>query len=428
MAAALSRAGWVIGLLAWLVLVLSSHGQTGAPANSPSDVAPLVIPAPFAVPPPAPLSSTQPPVVAERWFLMQSVQGSWIGAGLEGQRLLVSGWTQASFTASTDDHDQLPLAFNYKANQFLLQQNWLRIDRTVVTSRTSEPSFGFRFDTLLPGSDYRFTVARGLFDGQLTANRGTPNTYGIDPIQFYGEAYFPTLARGVDVKVGRFFSQYGIESTDAISNVLASHSYTDIYDPFTHTGILTLTKLTDVWSVQAGAVLGSDDFIDRVDNATFIGSVKWAPTDQRNSVLVNVIAGQGRFNQQRNFHNPELLDLVFTHKFDPRLNYLFETLYGLTNNVPNIGTANWLGILNYLTYDFTSQVSGTTRLEFFNDFQGQRTGFKGTYVDLTAGFRYRPVKWLQLRQEVRYDYNNDTAPFEGKHGLFTATSDVILRW
>ena len=364
----------------------------------------------------------------ERWFLMQEAQGSWLGAALEEQRLLVSGWTQTSFTASTDDHDQLPLAFNYKANQFLLQQNWLRIDRTVLTSGTSEPSFGFRFDTILPGSDYRFTVARGLFDGQLTANRGTPNTYGIDPIQFYGEAYVPTIARGFDVKVGRFFSQYGIESTDAISNALASHSYTDIYDPFTHTGVLTQTKLTDVWSVQAGAVLGSDDFIDRVDNATFIGSVKWAPTDQRDSVLVNVIAGQGRFNQPRNFHNPELLDLVFTHKFDPRLTYFFESLYGLTNNVPNVGTANWLGILNYLVYDFTSQVSGTTRLEFFDDFQGQRTGFPGLYVDLTAGFRYRPVKWLQLRQEVRYDYNTETAPFEGKHGLFTAASDMILRW
>jgi hypothetical protein len=49
-------------------------------------------------------------------------------------------------------------------------------------------------------------------------------------------------------------------------------------------------------------------------------------------------------------------------------------------------------------------------------------------VDLTAGFRYRPVKWLQLRQEVRYDYHTQTAPFEGKHGLFTAASDVILRW
>jgi hypothetical protein len=33
-----------------------------------------------------------------------------------------------------------------------------------------------------------------------------------------------------------------------------------------------------------------------------------------------------------------------------------------------------------------------------------------------------------LRPELRYDYNGESSPFEGRHGLFTAGTDLILRW
>jgi hypothetical protein len=33
-----------------------------------------------------------------------------------------------------------------------------------------------------------------------------------------------------------------------------------------------------------------------------------------------------------------------------------------------------------------------------------------------------------VRPEIRYDYNNQSAPFEGHHGLVTAGADLILRW
>ena len=59
------------------------------------------------------------------------------------------------------------------------------------------------------------------------------------------------VAQGLDVKIGHFFSLYGVETTDTINTPLFSHAYTDLYDPFTHTGILTTTKLSDAWAVQA---------------------------------------------------------------------------------------------------------------------------------------------------------------------------------
>jgi hypothetical protein len=415
--------GAAVGLAAPLDIQPTPTG--GPPGGETLDFIASFVHAPVAAPAPSPAA---PPAAADRWLLMQALQGTWEGSLLDENRLSLSGWIDASFTASSDRSSNLPMGFNDLPNQFALQQNWIRFERSVVTSDTTEPTFGFRTDWILPGIDYRYTVARGLFSEQLTADHGQPNTYGIDPIQFYGEAYFPTIAQGMDVKVGRFFALYGIETVDAISNMFLSHSYTDIYDPYTHTGIVTTTKLSDAWTVQAGLVLGSDIFIDPADTPTFIGSVKWTDAQQRDTVLFNVILGSGRFNQEQNFHNPEVFDLIYTRKLSDRLTYNFESLFGFTTNVPEIGTAEWFGILNYLTWQLTPRLATTARLEFFDDIQGQRTGFPGLYTDLTVGLSFQPIKGITFRPEVRYDNQDESAPFEGKHWLLTASTDMIVRW
>jgi hypothetical protein len=159
-----------------------------------------------------------------------------------------------------------------------------------------------------------------------------------------------------------------------------------------------------------------------------MGSVKWAPPGGRDSVLLSFIAGPGRFDVAHNFNNPNLVDLVYTHQANPRLAYNFEGLVGYQDRVPRIGTAHWFSEINYLTYTFTPRVSGTARLGFFDDEQGQRTGFAGLYTVLTAGVALKPRPGIIFRPELRYDYNGESRPFENKHGLFTATADVILRW
>jgi hypothetical protein len=368
---------------------------------------------------------TPPP---ERWPLMKLLQGTWAGYLMEGNRLQFSGWVDMSYTASSDRARNDPLGWNYRANDFLLQQNWLRFERTVVTSGTTEPTFGFRTDWLLPGSDARYTISRGLFSGQLTSVNGHAVTYPIDPIQFYGEAYFPTVGQGLDVKVGRFVALYGLETNAAIDNAIWSHAYSFVYDPFTHTGLLGTLKATPAWTVQTGLVLGSDVFIDPAATPTSIGGVRWAPPGGRDSVLFTWIVGPGRFNQRREFHNPDLFDVVYAHQFNPRLTYTLEILYALTTNVPDIGFADWLGVIQYATWVLTPRLNGNARLEFFDDFQGMRTGFAGLYTALTLGLNFRPYRSVILRPEIRYDRNGQSRPFEGKHDLFTAGTDVILRW
>jgi Putative beta-barrel porin-2, OmpL-like. bbp2 len=371
-------------------------------------------------------STTQP--TPDRWLLMRTLQGSYPGALLADYRMQVLGWTDVGFTGSTDRRSNLPMGFNYRANEPVLQQNWLRVERTVVTTGTTEPTFGFRTDTILPGSDYRFTLARGLFDRQLTANDGQPSIYGIDPVQFYAEAYFPTVWRGLDVKVGRFYAQYGVQSIEAPNNALYSHTYTFLDNPFTQTGIVATATLTDMWTVQAGLVNGDDVFISPGMAPTFIGSVKWTSPDQRSTATLATILGSGRFNEQHNLNNANLLDLIFTHKVSARLTYTFESLTGYETGVPDIGTARWIGVVNYLTYTLTPRLSGTARVEFWDDPQGLRTGFRGLYSVPTLGMQFKLRSDVVIRPEIRFDYNDQTRPFEGHHGMITAGTDLILRW
>jgi hypothetical protein len=398
-------------------------GQAGgAPAEPPAAEAPV----PSGPTPEAPKAAAVPP--ADRWLLMKALQGTWAGALLDSERMQLTGWADMSYTASSDRRTNLPMGFNYQANEFLLQQNWIRFERTVVTSGTTEPTFGFRSDWILPGSDYRFTLARGIFDSQLTASNGRPITYGVDPIQFYAEAYFPTIGQGLDVKFGRFFCIYGVESNAAVDNAIWSHAYTFIYDPFTHSGVMGTLKLTPAWTAEAGLVTGSDIFIAPPAVPTTCGRVIWAPPGGPDSVLFAWIVGPGRFNQEQQFHNPEVFDLIYNHRFNPRLIYNLEALYGFTYNVPKTGFANWMGLIDYLTYTVTPQLNTNARLEFFDDFQGQRTGFAGLYTVLTLGLNFRPYKSVIIRPEIRYDRNWQSRPFDDRHDLFTAGSDIILRW
>lgn len=361
----------------------------------------------------------EPKKEPESGLLQKALQPTAVGAWLDANRIRVGGWTNGSFTGSTVTGNQLPYGFNYLGNEFLLQQNWLRIDRPVDRD-AGEVDLGFRFDTILPGSDYRFTLARGLWDDQT-------GRYGIDPVQFYAELYLPEVAQGLSVKVGRFFAPYGVESIAAPDSPLGSRSYSFIYNPFTQTGVLANLKLSNEWSLKGGVVTGNDVFLDPASSTTFVGGFTWTPDRGETTVDFTTLLGDGRFDQRENFHNPQVFDVVVSRKLGEKTTWKLETLYGFTNDVPTLGYAHWFGITNYLIHEWDKKLSTTARLEFFDDIQGQRTGTRGLYTAGTVGVAYKPTEWLWLRPEVRLDHN-DNRPFAGKATLFTATLDVIVNW
>ena len=127
------------------------------------------------------LGGNPAPVPTERYWLEQGLDR--LGVGELPFR--VYGWSQVSYTASSTDRFNTPTTFNDRAESFQLQQNWLEVVRSIDTSR-AETQYGFRVASILPGYDYKYTQARGMWNDQSSRN-------GIDTTYVYGEMFLPTL-------------------------------------------------------------------------------------------------------------------------------------------------------------------------------------------------------------------------------------------
>ncbi len=396
---------------------------------------PVVVQAPLLPPAAAPVAPAATPATvapADRWLFMKAVQGTWEGDILVGNRLNLYGWTEGSYTYGSHGRGPWPMSAQSPTNEFLGNQNWLVFERTVVTSGTTEPTFGFHTAWILPGTDARYTTSRYLLDHQHGVGDLTQSAYPIDLFHAYAEVYFPTIGRGLDVKIGKNAVPYFVETEDKVNNPLFSHSYIFYFGgPFTHTGLQANLKLTDEWAVEARIVTGSDITFGPGEQPTFVGSLSWTqPYGGRNTVLLSVVAGSGRFDQEHGQNNLNLVDLVYTHTFNPVLKYSLDAAAGYETNNPDPvnGTATWFGAAQYLTYTLSPRLSTTGRVEVFDDPQGLRTGFRGVYSAATGGVTFKPRKGLWFRPEVRYDYNTESRPFNGHHDLISLAADVILRW
>jgi hypothetical protein len=408
---------------------------------------------------PAAPTAAQP----DRWFLMKYLQGTYPGNVMYNNRMQIWGWTTMSFTPSSSNVDNnLPVTWTDRANRFLVNQHWTRIERPVITSGTTEPTWGYRFDFLF-GTDYRWTLPRGLWNSQLENSRGNVNLYGVDMISSYLEYYVPTFFQGLDIKVGRFFTPFGYESLETISSPLVSKSYSfNWFPPFTHFGALATCVFNPMWKAQAGIINGNDVWIgDPSERPRFLGTLTYTSPNLRDVVTLGTSLGKGGIGSGDTYNpatyglmsepagraNFNAFDLVWTHVINPRMNYALEAdyayQYGVPSNVPGgiirgnglsgpgaTGTAHWGGLAQYLIVNLSPKVQQITRFELWDDTDGQRTGFVGLYVSPTAGIVYKPYPWLMFRQELRYDYNGASTPFDNgtRHDLVTAAMDLTVRW
>lgn len=371
---------------------------------------------------------TPPPT---KYLLERSLAETRLGKLFEDRGIVVYGWTGMSANVSSASGTNLPTTFNDRANEFLLNQNWLHAEKTIDAAK-KEFQLGWNLDIILPGSDYRFTLPRGLWNDQLTRNDGRPELYGIDPVQFYAQAWLPNLGpNGTKLIAGRFVTHIGYELIQQVDTPFVSKSYLFQYNPFTHTGVWGTTQLTDDWSVGNGLATGIDTFFDAPTNKlTYLGQLKWAPKDGDTTAALNVVLTDPTYLSNANFTLFNCFNFLLTHKLSDKLNYVLDTTYSYTENAPvgGSGYADWYGAANYLIYNFADNWSTTLRAEVFNDSTGFRTGYEGLYTEATLGVGWKPCPGLLIRPSVRYDYNGYSRPFEGDHHLWTGTLEAVVRW
>jgi hypothetical protein len=145
-------------------------------------------------------------------------------------RVKVYGWYNFGFNASTSnkgDGANSPAAYYYNPNRVTPDQQVLYIERLPNTVQTDHVDYGFRFAQLW-GQDYRYTTSKGIFSQQLLARN---QEYGYDPVMFYFDLYIPHVAKGMNIRMGRYISLPDIEAQLAPNNYTYSHSLLYTIDP-----------------------------------------------------------------------------------------------------------------------------------------------------------------------------------------------------
>jgi hypothetical protein len=396
--------------------------------------------------------------------LMQALWSGPHGEAWKKSGVQIYGWLNAGCNVSTSHKSRyanFPEAYAEVSDACLPDQEVLYIERQPDTVQKDHFDWGFRL-TSLYGIDYRFTTAKGYFSHQLL---GKNYEYGYDLVMAYVDLYFPHVADGMNVRIGRYISLPDIEAQLAPNNYTYSHSLLYTFDAYTQTGINVTTKLNNHWMVQVGLSAGNDvaPWVGEPDaKPTFNGCVTFSWQEGRDShyaCLNSLNSGKYAYN------NLQSVYYTWYHKFgNSSWHTATEWWYMWEKNVPNISpgapapsasllingangafcdsltvlscTAREQAVVNYVEKQFSKHDYLTIRNEFFDDMRGQRTGTKSRYSEHLLGWGHWVGTTILFRPEIRFEHSYDLPAYDSpclpcgspgtKKSQFTASGDVIF--
>jgi len=396
----------------------------------------------------------------------------------------LGGWAQAGVTynaGSPNNGFNGPVTFGDRSAEFQLNQLYLFLQRSVATEG-NDFSWGWRADFMF-GTDSIFTQAYGVpsydvNDGRpLTRNTWDLNFlhnqnrfYDIALPQLYLEAYIP-VGNGLNVKAGHFYTPIGYEVVTSPDNFFYTHAYTMQYgEPFTHTGLLANYTFDKNWSTVAGLLTGSatggwdGGWNQQLGNWSGLLGGTWNTEDKTTSLNLTSTYGA---TSERSSTTWALYSIVAKHNLTDQLHAVVQHDHGFANGVLLNGRnqdATWYGINTYLMYDILDNLGVGVRGEWFRDNNGFRvcspgrvgaagnvdgsggyynfaappngvcTSAPASYYAFTVGLNYKPLKWITLRPNIRYDWVDGTntdgtvyKPFgNGKDGQFLFSTDAVI--
>jgi hypothetical protein len=368
------------------------------------------------------------------------------------------GWVDFGMnisTSHTGPYANAPAAYAQIANSFVLDQATFYIERVPDTIQRDHFDWGFRL-TNLYGFDYRFTTAEGYFSQQLLnnpkANGSIGNKYGYDPVMAYVDLYFPHVAQGMDVRIGRYISLPDIEAQLAPNNYSYSHSLTYTFDCYTQTGINATIKLSNHWTVQGGLSAGCEA-APWAKDAKLTGNVcaaySWAQGGDEIYVCANSIN-----DNKYNYNNLAAYYATWYHKFGQSKWHMdWETWYQYMKDTPNVNNpaaasllltnsngaycnnateltcfGNDYASVVYVTRQISKKDALIYRIEDFDDLKGQRTGYKSNYVETMLSWNHWIGSTVVFRPEIRYDHAFDALAYNSgtKKSQLMFAADMIL--
>jgi Putative beta-barrel porin-2, OmpL-like. bbp2 len=394
------------------------------------------------------------------------------GQKLKDSRITVYGWAQPGgnistsrtrFNYATGTGGNSPAAYSFEPNTVQLDQVAIYFERAPDEIQREHIDWGFRF-TDLYGTDYKYTFSNGLLSNQYT---DSAKQYGFDPVMYYLDFWFPHVAEGLNLRVGRYISLPDIEAQLAPNNITYSHSLLYTVDPYTQHGVVATTKLSRNWSVQAELSTGNDvaPWVKSERHLTPAVCAIWTSDSGKDNIypcMNGLNDGDWRWN------NVQDAVVTWYHKFNARWHTDTEVWYMWQGHTPNVNNAQgsaliaqhysylkygapggaicnlalvtcysyeW-AVLNYVNYQIGPRDIVTWRSDFLNDARGQRTGFKTRYAEFTLGYTHWVGDVIELRPEIRYEhsrdaqaYDNPTAqPGTGRRSQFMLAADAIFHF
>ena len=396
------------------------------------------------------------PVIGASWTqsspLMQAIWSGPNGDAWKKSAIQIYGWLNGGFNVSSSDkpgYSTLPAAYTERPNSFQPNQEVLYIEREPDTVQTDHFDWGFRIANLY-GIDYRFTTAKGIFSQQLLKEN---KEYGYDPVMFYADLYFPNVAQGMNVRIGRYISLPDIEAQLAPNNYTYSHSLTYTYDCYTQTGINATIKLNVHWKIQVGLSSGCEAaFWTRPDSkptVNFCAIYEWNNGYDNMYPCLNALNdGKYAYNNLNAIYN------TWYHRFRrfPSIHTDTEWWYMWERDVPNVNNpaaasllqtnANgavcdnaaeltcyapeW-SIVNYVEKQYGKHDYLTIRNEYFDDMRGQRTGFRSHYTEHLIGWGHWVGTTVLFRPEIRFERSYDVAAYDNgtKKNQLMLAGDIL---
>jgi len=441
----------LLTIIALATIGLSVHAQTTSTSTAnqtKKDTVARSLPSPLPSPPfPTSDWDGAPLVGADATAPIYPMQKA---LGWTNTHMRIYGWIDPAGNISSSKNSNAPTSYDIIPNNVVLDQLGLKFDWQPNTVQTDHVSAGFLVTTIF-GTDYRYTTGKGYFSSQLLANN---DKYGFDPAEMYGLLYFPKIADGMLLKVGRFISPADIEAQWATDNYLYSHSLMFTVDPYTFTGVQTTFKLGAYWQLEAGVHAGND-MAPWSHSAQINGLLmaRWVSKDNNNSIYGGINSlGNGDYTQGHD--DLQMLVATWGHKFNETFHMMTEVYYmwqyhaltggtvitgpaqpfftGVGPGTMIPGTEYAQGFVNYFQILTSKRDYFSIRTDFLNDPQAGRTGYATLYSSHTIGFVHYFNDYIRIRPEVRYEraYADGVTPYDNgtKKDQYTAAMDLIVRF
>jgi hypothetical protein len=406
--------------------------------------------------------------------LMAALAPTGLGKWLNDSHVQVYGWVDVGGNVSTSHvkGGNAPAGYDFNPNTVQLDQAVIYVERLPDTVQKDHVDWGFRVSGIY-GENYRYTTSYGLWSNQLLGK----NKYeGYDMPMVYGELYFPKVAEGLLIRIGRYISIPDIEAQLAPNNYMYTHSLGYNFDNYTNTGIVGTLAVNKNLFLQAGVVIGTDTFIgnwnkkitnpfpnpiypgttflkDPGAKPAFVGCVRYQTTSGSDNIY---LCADGINSGTYGYNNLQWYGMTYYHRFNEKWHISFETYDLHENGVPNISnpvvqnivahggtpftapasgihfnapnmavckttteltcTAHARTALAYLNYHFRPLDNLSLRTEYYDDSQGQRTGVAARYVEVGLGWQHWLSPQIEMRPEVTY-YHASAPAFDGNSNL-----------